>query len=533
VNPTFKLTVRDILNRPIFREAELQAGEGGLDRETKWVHIMEVTDTNKLLNGHELILTTGVAWYKNLETALSVLKQLIDAGVAGMCIELGTYTEGIPSEMIELADRNNFPLIVFNKKVRFIDITQELNKMLMNNQYKMVEDLEKISQKMNQLLLLPDAFKRILRLLSEVIDVQVVYQPISESKNLFFPTVSLTEQNMYLNRIENSFTDIEVNNEQKEVDYAHRCIQALNHKFADLYIFTKTRTFNEYELLVLDRCAIGLSQDLLRTLYVEERKKTKNQQWASEWLKGKHDLEEITTYLATLKPQIKPNGGGVIIFTYHSPAEESTMTYNSALFRSMFDQHGFYPILTYETNQIIAILLNKRGKTDWKTRMGNVIEQVDKIDEIQGNPPTLFGIGKLMNQLEDIHKSYFMAREALMIQKKLGLVKHPFYEDLHIYRLISIVNKNSDLKQFIQEYLGEVIAYDKRHNGSLLETLKVLLDCNGSKKEASTKLFIVRQTLYHRIDKLKELLGNDFMETEKRLVLEFSVYAWNYMKDKE
>jgi purine catabolism regulator len=538
VNTTFKLTVQDILDRPIFIEAEVQAGSGGLNREIKWVHIMEVTEIRKLLNGNELILTTGVGWHEKQQTALSFLKQLIDAGAAGMCIELGTYTSGIPKEMVEFADEHNFPLIVFNKEVRFIDITQDLNTLLINKHYKMVADLEKISHKLNQLLLLPDAFKRVLRFLNEVLHVQVVYQPLSESEAQFFPNVPLNEQETILDRTRESLAKLgtsEVSqHEQREADFAHRPIQAMGHKFANLFIFSNTNAINEYELLVLDRCAIGLSQDLLRTLYAEERKKTQDHQWTTEWLKGKHNIEEINTYFGTLKPQIKPNGGVAIIFTYNSPAEDSTMTYNLAVFRSIFEQQGFYPIITFETNQIIAILINKRGKKDWKTRIRTAIEQIEKTDELkQGNSPTLFGIGKLTDQLEKIHESYLMAKEALVIQKRTGLVKNPFYEDLHIFRLISIVNKNSDLKQFVYEYLGHVIAYDKRHDGNLLETLKVLLDCNGSKKEASKKLFIVRQTLYHRIEKLKELLGSDFMKTEKRLVLEFSLCAWKYMKERD
>jgi purine catabolism regulator len=537
VNTTFKLTVQDILDHPIFQEAEVQAGSVGLGREIKWVHIMEVTEIRKLLNGNELILTTGVGWHEKQRTALSFLKQLIDAGVAGMCIELGTYTSGIPKEMIELAEEHNFPLIVFNKEVRFIDITQNLNTLLINKHYKMVADLEGISQKLNQLLLLPDAFKRVLRFLNEVLDVQVVYQPLSESKAQFFPNVPLSEQETILDRTKGNLTEFSSSEvrqyEQREADFAHRSIQAMGHKFADLFIFSNTNTFNEYELLVLDRCAIGLSQDLLRMLYVEERKKTQDHQWTTEWLKGKHNLEDINAYLATLKPQIKPNGGGAIIFTYNSLAEDSAITYNLAVFRSIFEQQGFYPIITFETNQIIAILINKRGKKDWKTRIRTSIEHIEKTDEMkQENSPTLFGIGKLTDQLEKIHESYLMAKEALVIQKRTGLVKNPFYEDLHIFRLISIVNKNSDLKQFVYEYLGHVIAYDNRHDGSLLETLRVLLDCNGSKKEASKKLFIVRQTLYHRIEKLKELLGADFMQTEKRLVLEFSLCAWMYMKER-
>ena len=40
--------------------------------------------------------------------------------------------------------------------------------------------------------------------------------------------------------------------------------------------------------------------------------------------------------------------------------------------------------------------------------------------------------------------------------------------------------------------------------------------CNGSKKETAEQLYVVRQTLYHRLEKLEELLGTDFMASPKR-----------------
>lgn len=55
------------------------------------------------------------------------------------------------------------------------------------------------------------------------------------------------------------------------------------------------------------------------------------------------------------------------------------------------------------------------------------------------------------------------------------------------------------------------------------------LACNGSKKETAERLFVVRQTLYHRIQKLQQLLGADFMKPEKRLAIELMIQAYEYL----
>ncbi|MFZ7944535.1 PucR family transcriptional regulator [Neobacillus sp. 19] len=104
-----------------------------------------------------------------------------------------------------------------------------------------------------------------------------------------------------------------------------------------------------------------------------------------------------------------------------------------------------------------------------------------------------------------------------------------FYEDLHLYRLISQLSVYNDLQELSAEYLQPVIQYDRTYNARLLETLKVYLECNGSKQETSNKLYIVRQTLYHRLQKLENLLGEDFMAHEKRVAIEFMLLVHDYL----
>jgi len=98
-----------------------------------------------------------------------------------------------------------------------------------------------------------------------------------------------------------------------------------------------------------------------------------------------------------------------------------------------------------------------------------------------------------------------------------------------MYRIISLLHQHEDLQEVVFEYLQPVITYDETYNAKLMETLKIYLACNGSKQETAKRLYIVRQTLYHRIEKLEKLLGEDFMEPEKRLAIEFMIMAYEYL----
>lgn len=523
---TFKLTVGDILSRPNFKDAKVVAGEKGLNGLIRWVHIMEVTEIGHLLNGNELILTTGLGWKESGAASLDLLKQLIDKKVSGLCVELGTYIPAIPESMIELANKHDFPIIVFTNQVRFIDITQDLNALFIEAHYKTMINLESVSNQFNRLLLSKDGFKRILRLLHQFLNVQVAYVP-TEGQIEFYPPVERSQENELIKSIKQAQPQNVIHSVTKS---ASKPIQALGHKFADLIILSKGQILTDFDYLVLDRAATALSQDQLRLLYVEEKRKHHENRWLLEWIKGEHQKEDVEQYISSLDPSLKLNGCVVCICKMDLQEHEQDFTYFSMIFRTIFEQHGFFSLVSYEQNNLVFALINTRNKLDWKTRLSEALSKMKKTD-LMKNPISdriSFGIGKLIG-LDELHVSYDMAKETLYIQRKTGNNHVFFYEDLYVYRLISKLNKDSSLVAFIEDYIGPVIQYDKEKNGQMLETLKVFLEVNGSKKDAAEKLFIVRQTLYHRIEKLKELLGGDFMEAEKRLAIEFALYANDFL----
>jgi purine catabolism regulator len=528
MNSHSKLNVAEVLQRRHFQKAEVIAGKKGLLRTVKWVHVMEVTEIRTLLSGNELILSTGVAWKENNEVFLSFLQQLVDRNASGLCIELGTYMDDIPQVVIELAEKNDFPLIVFHTEVRFIDITQDLHSFMIEQHYQMISNLENYSHKLNQLLLSTDGHKKILQLCQKTLNTQLVYI-MNENEIQFIPKISEEKQKKIICMIQDE-------SKYDHFTIARQQVKALEHQFAELIVILDLEDYTNYESLVLDRSATALAQHHLRELYVEEKGRAEEIEWIQGWLDGEYDEEEILQYIFDHDPHIKPNGCAVCFFKINHLNRDylySELTYLKGIFRSVFKRQGFYLLPIIKRNRAIFILVNIRDNTNWKGRIKQGIDLFKNTDYAKKLKLTSvsYGVGKFTTRLSELNKSYQTAKEVIKIREKLGINKEGtsyFYNDLHIYRLISIIHKHSDLKEFVFEYLQPVISYDQKTNGKLMNTLKTYLACNGSKKETARELFIVRQSLYARIKKLNELLGEDFMESEKRRAIEFALSAYEY-----
>ncbi|MGI8383821.1 PucR family transcriptional regulator [Robertmurraya sp. P23] len=524
------ITVGDLLQRNHFEDIEILAGEEGLIRPVKWVHIVEVTNIRNLLRGGEFILSTCALLHDNNELFLSVVEQLIEVHASGLCIELGTYTTHIPNEVIELCNLHQFPLLIFHNEVPFVEITQDIHTLLINRQYQMISELESYTQELNKKLLTFGHTKEILQFTKEYLQIQVMIV-FNNQEIQFSPDVKVSDKKKFIHIIHserNQGTDLAPQTMTKVP------IHILGDTYAELYLIAENRTLTEFDHLILDRTATALAQLLLRQLYVEEKKRIEESEWLTSWLDGEHSEDAIHDYLAYHFPKIKPKGAFVCQFKLGAISDFSMLdiTYFNLYVRAFFEPQGFTLFSIEKKHTITFIFVNERNTSTWKARMKEGIQRLEKSDIKMANQtsPFVLGVGKFVTQLSHVHESYLTSLETIRIQDRLTVPSQShFYDDLHIFRLISLLNKHINLQEIVMEYLEPVLTYDDMYNGKLLETLKTYLACNGSKQETAKRLFIVRQTLYHRIEKLEKLLGEDFLHHEKRLAIEFMILSHEFL----
>src|SRR5699024_11507773 len=89
-------------------------------------------------------------------------------------------------------------------------------------------------------------------------------------------------------------------------------------------------------------------------------------------------------------------------------------------------------------------------------------------------------------------------------------------------------NKNKK-KIIIIKKIKPIIKYNKKKETELNKTLQIYFKNLGAINETAKELYIVRQTLYHRLNRIKSLLKDDFTHPQNRLMIEFSIYALKYV----
>ncbi|HWT24103.1 MAG TPA: PucR family transcriptional regulator ligand-binding domain-containing protein, partial [Solirubrobacteraceae bacterium] len=122
--------------RELIRDLDVHvvAGEAGLDRPIRWVHISELADPTPWLSGGELLLTTGMQLEADADQRAYV-ERLAAHGLAGMGFGTGFAHAEVPVGVREAAAALGFPVFEVPYRLPFIAVTEKAFTHLVNESY--------------------------------------------------------------------------------------------------------------------------------------------------------------------------------------------------------------------------------------------------------------------------------------------------------------------------------------------------------------------------------------------------------------
>ena len=146
--------------------------------------------------------------------------------------------------------------------------------------------------------------------------------------------------------------------------------------------------------------------------------------------------------------------------------------------------------------------------------INNEIEDYnEKIKEINEKICTQIGItvkisvGKTYDNLKDMYKSYSIAKETLIFGEKI----YPSY-NIYIFNSLKsemLFSQNSEKWKIDElEETYKLLALND-NDGVLRETLKVLIEENGELNNVSNRLFIHRNTIRYRLNKIYKITNKN------------------------
>lgn len=139
------------------------------------------------------------------------------------------------------------------------------------------------------------------------------------------------------------------------------------------------------------------------------------------------------------------------------------------------------------------------------------------------------GVSQIAYQLSKISGRHQQALKALqmgLLFQGNGPLFH--YDTYSIYHCLELCSSQIDLLQLCHTAAKKLESYDRKNGTELMGTLHAYLACHQNRNEAAERLYIHRNTLAKRLEKINDLISVDFSDPETAFHLMFSFRVLEY-----
>lgn len=504
------VSVGEVLGVSTLAEARLIAGESGLGRIVQRLNVMEVPDILAWVKPHELLLTTGYPLRNTPQSLGRLVADLDERGLAALAIKLGRYVDELPGEMAEQADRLGFPLILLPNDVGFDDILNQVLTDILNRQAAVLARAEEAHRALVQVVLAGGGLNEVTVEVAALLDVAVA--AVDGGGRVLAaagPADHVAALRESINREGVAGRSL-----------ASVPVVAGGHHHGRIVAYSHSGAIRESDIGILERAATVAALVVTRQEAVNAVESKYRADFLRDVLTGRAGTAERVTTRArafgwdlarpvtVLVAELDPDGD-------ERSAQDRLVTGWTAAVRR-HDPRGAVAGFSHE---VVAVV--DAGLDASRVAKDAAVAFADAL-------PATFSTGtsRRCAGAQTLPEAYSQALKAARVGRQLhgpGAVAH--FDQLGVYRLLSLVNDTEELHAFVRETLGPLATDDDAENGDLRRTLQVLLETNLNVAETARRLHFHYNTLRYRIGKLERLLGNFTEDHHLRLNLTLALHV--------
>lgn len=157
--------------------------------------------------------------------------------------------------------------------------------------------------------------------------------------------------------------------------------------------------------------------------------------------------------------------------------------------------------------------------------------QMDKLTSFFQNSHLKIACSDFFTSFAQVKKQYQICLELLAVCGPLQTAPEViFFEKYRFYYLLSLTVSKDLLTTVLHPALAVLSSYDYENNTELRHTLAMYLEKNCSSKETANALFIHRNSLSYRLEKIVELTKINLNDAEELFQLNYSYRVEKYLR---
>ncbi|HEY7483024.1 MAG TPA: PucR family transcriptional regulator ligand-binding domain-containing protein [Streptosporangiaceae bacterium] len=531
---TYGLSVGEVLGVSTLAEARLIGGAAGVDRRiVQRLNVMEVPDILAWVKPHELLLTTGYPLRNTPQSLDRLVADLDERGLAALAIKLGRYLDDLPPEMIEQADRLGFPLILLPNNVGFDDILNQVLTDILNRQAAILARTEEVHRALVHIVLGGGGLQEVVDEVASLLET-VVLAVDGDGRSLAAagPEADVAACLDESGRV-TSHADYGVTGTHAAVP-----VVAGGFDHGRIVAFSPHGTLRESDVGILERVATVAALVITKQQAVAAVESKYRADFLRDVLTGRAgdgdrvvahcvgfgwDFDRpIAVVVAELDPEARRGDArsddGRTRGDDRLAQDRLAAAWATAVRRR--DRGAAVAAFSHEVVAVVGVPPDGE--------LSGLVKDATAAFADQSSSRGTFstGVSRTVTTPAELPEAYDQAVKAVKVGRQLhglGAVAH--FDQLGVYRLLSLVPDTQELRAFVRETLGELAGDADPEAVDLRRTLQVLLETNLNVAETARRLHFHYNTLRYRIGKLERLLGPFTEDAHLRLNLTLALHV--------
>ncbi len=562
------LTLREAMNLvETLKESKVIAGDRGLDNIVQSVNVMEVPDILEWVHPGELLVTTMYPLRDDVAAIETLVPHLAQIGLAGLAVTLSDYMDEFPASMIQSANELGFPLIELPEKVSFIDIIQPITSEILKLQANELIESEEIHRQFIDLVLSGGTYRDIAQGIAQRVNkpatiVDRFRRILGEGFIMGHPQVhkDFIRDEVGGDRYLNDFYNPKFISNMKGSKALLKTVESSTGPVEHIVFPVMVGPMALGEIIVwgrlqeppksIDLIAIEHGATVAALKMMEMRSIAEaEERFRNEILEGllssnsderdraiqlSHDVGSrlVPPYAIILVGPDSPSGTTLTkVQSLEKRNIDSSLHLSERYIRSIEPEASFW----YQGPRLVVYYPISTSKlAESRTDLIHDLQTICERIRVENDPYTVsMGISPAVYDLGDFRLAYECARQGLEIGSPLqnkDTCRITHYEDLGLFRIVSIAESLTSLERFCYDAIGPLLVYDRENDTELASTLRTFLEQNQNSTKTAKLLYIHYNTLRYRLERIKAILGDVLENPQQRLEIELALQLYPFVK---
>lgn len=553
-------TIEKLVNASNFHGLRLVAGKWNSENAIGSTNIIDNPDTYDWIKAGEFPLTTGYVFQNDPAEQRRLVKELSELNCAGLGIKVQRYWESTPERIIRAADKYGLPVVEIPFRYSLSEVTSYINTQIFRREATLLLRYQEAHATFIRCSLEGGGIDEIARIAAGQVRNPILitdsewrllsYQehpenpkPMAEYLRLTpgdpcFPAEFTAHMPKDASRLTVSFKR---HFPQDGGDIVCRFVPIASGEsiYGFITVWETVNKLDSMDYVMLEMAANNCAIERIKAKQLEEAAHRQRRTFFDDLLQNRIASVSAVRSMSSIHGLDSNRSHVCAVIQVSQPENIEMEEAHRGIHRLMrlvedCARACKQTVVTFHRMNMVILLIQVQRNTNNQRPGAEIctfLEDVDSaLEDGGGNYTWSIGVSNVCQNILYLSRAYNNAVEVIHLASGMNTSRRIFYlNEMLGFHFLSGVTDKSEAAEYVKTCLGPLLEYDNRYKTQLLDTLECFFANNRSIVATGRELFIHKNSMRYRLERIQKLLNNDLEKAEDCFNLQLALHLRRLM----